>query len=306
MTLTDVFDKDKAYVDEYNETDHASSSKTEEIDNIIDIGIEFLENDDKFNALKLFKLALEEYKRGGYDDGKANAYNLLGDTFLMLRIGDLALGYYDKAYSVYNNLEMDDAVDIMNSKITEAKSIMAEHNISFYNLDKDQSLQILQEDDLDATLIKDLCKSAPSELQLTEDALETLYSKIDELARCFDHFDDYFDPEVSLNVLLKTVWDNNDFEGEAILTLLAGNEFLKINDVSNALDYFNRSQIASIKNKNTKGKAIAMLCRGIIFFILNERKHMYIVLKNALSILDENDYDAEKAKALSLIKLLTL
>lgn len=306
MTLTDVFDNNKTYVDEYNETAHASSSKTEEIDNIIDIGIEFLENDDKFNALKLFKLALEEYKIGGYDDGKANAYNLLGDTFLMLRIGDLALGYYDKACSVYIDLKMDDAVDIMNSKINEAKSIMAEHNISFYNLDKNQSLQILQEDDLDATLIKDLCKSAPSELQLTEDVLKTLYSKIDELVRCCNHFDDYFNPNISLNESLKKVWDTNDFEGEAILTLLAGNEFLKINDIANALDYFNRSQIASIKNRNTKGKAIAMLCRGIIFFILNERKHMYIVLKNALSILDENDYDAEKAKALSLIKLLTL
>lgn len=306
MALTDVFDNNKAYVDEYNETDHASTSETGDVDNIIDRGIEFLENNDKFNALKLFKLALEEYKLRGFDEGKANAYNLLGDTFLMLRIGDLSLGYYDKAYSVYMALGMNDAVDIMTSKINEAKSIMEEHDISFYNLDKDQSMQILQEDDLDAVLIKDLCKSAPSELQLSDDVLKTLYSKIDELVRCFDNFDDYFDSEASLNQSLRTVWDNKDFEGEAILTLLAGNEFLKINDVSNALDYFNRSQIASINNKNTKGRAIAMLCRGIVFFILNERKHMYIVLKNALSILDENDYDDEKAKALSLIKLLTL
>ena len=81
-----------------------------------------LENDDKFNALKNFKLALEEYKARGYEDGRANAYNLLGDTFLMLRIGDLALGYYDKAYSVYNDLGMDDALEIMNSKINEANS----------------------------------------------------------------------------------------------------------------------------------------------------------------------------------------
>ncbi len=145
---------------------------------------------------------------------------------------------------------------------------------------------------------------AHSELQLDEDILETIYSKIDDLVRCLNNFDNYANLESSLNKSLNTVWNTNDLEGEAILTLLAGNEFLKINDFKNSLDYFNRAQVASTKNNNLKARAIAMLCRGIIFFIRNERENMYIIFKNALNIFTENNFDKEKTKALSLIKLL--
>jgi tetratricopeptide (TPR) repeat protein len=282
----------------------------QEAEVLIDMGVIHLENDDIHNALKCFKDALDHYFKVDYPEGEAYAYDLIGDSYLILRNGDMALKNYEKSFETYS-LMGSSLSDEMEEKIEEVKKIIGSTDFISCDLDEEQEKELLEMDYFDETTLAEFCQSSKVDESKSDSIeMETVLKKLDECLELIENFDDYriYNDSRSieyLNEALYTAKAIEDFKGQGTLNLIIGNNYLHDNDIPNSLNHFNNANKSFRQYKNFIGESISLLFMGVVFFVLNEKEQMYDVFKNSLNIIRENGYKKEEEIALNIIEMLS-
>ena len=97
----------------------------------------------------------------------------------------------------------------------------------------------------------------------------------------------------------------DDTEGQATLHLMIGDNDLKDKNTSQALNHFDQARKIFEKNNNKKGKAIAMLLMGAVFFVLDEKEEMYDLFKNSFNLFHDINYKQGENVAKDLLGMLS-
>lgn len=288
----------------------------QEAETLIDIGVLYMEKDDAENALKNFKEALISYQKIEYWEGEAYTYDLIGDTYLTVRNTSNALLNYEKALEIYSSIDSP-LEDEMKEKIEEVRQIHDSMEIDSDSRDLDESFSSdrdFEGDYFDESTLSDFDKTKDiTDVSNNPDwiSLDELSLKLKDpimLLENSDSYSTYYEDSKDseyLHEALSAAEVIEDTSGQGTLHLMIGDNDLRKENTSKALDHFNEARKIFRKNKNQKGEAVSLLLMGAVFFVIDEKEEMYQVFKDSLNIFHElNDKTGENI-AIDLIGMLS-
>lgn len=288
----------------------------QEAETLIDIGVIYMEKDDVENALNNFNEALKSYQKIEYEEGEAYTYDLIGDTYLTVRNTVSALVNYEKALEIYSSIQSP-LEDEMKEKIAEVRQIHDSMEIdsdsnSFNNeFSPDRNYE---GDYFDESALSDLDKTKPIvDASNNSDwiPLEELADKLKEpilLLENSESYLTYYNDSEGVEYLMEALSAAEvieDVDGQGTLHLMIGDNDLRQENTSYALDHFNDARKIFRKNQNLKGEAISLLLMGAVFFVMDEKEEMYQVFKDSLNIFHELEYKTGESIAIDLIGMLS-
>jgi len=289
----------------------------QEAETLIDIGVIYMEKDDTENALKSFNEALISYQKIEYGEGEAYTYDLIGDTYLTTRNTLNALSNYEKALEIYSSIDSS-LEDEMKEKIEEVRQIHDSMEIDSDSSNFDENFSpdrdYFEGDYFDESTLSDLDKTK----EITNVSNNSDWIPLDELADKLkdpimllensDSYSTYYEDSKDMEYLkeaLSAAEVIEDTGGQGTLHLMIGDNDLRKENTSKALDNFNEAHKIFRKNKNQKGEAVSLLLMGAVFFVIDEKEEMYQVFKDSLNIFHElNDKNGENI-AIDLIGMLS-
>ena len=293
----------------------------QEAETLIDIGVIYLEKNDMKNALKNFNDALNAYKKLKYHEGVAYTLDLIGDTYLSARNCEMALKNYKQSREIYASMgshledEMSEKIDEV-GQINDSMDIDADlvdfgednnsvHQKEYFDGD------YFDEDPLDDanTTGEILDGSSKSE----KISMKKIAKKLEESIMLLENSDTYSiyykdskdEGMEYLKEALLTAEVIDDTEGQATLHLMIGDNDLKEKNTSQALNHFDQARKLFEKNSNKKGKAIAMLLMGAVFFVLDEKEEMYDLFKTSFNLFHDINYKQGENVAKDLLGMLS-
>lgn len=288
----------------------------QEAETLIDIGVIYLEKTDMKNALKNFNDALNAYKKLKYHEGVAYTFDLIGDTYLSARNCEMALKNYKQSQEIYASLGSP-LEDEMSEKIDEVGQINDSMDIDADLVDfEENENSVYQKEYFDEGPLDDanttgeiLDGSSKSE----KISMKKIAKKLEESIMLLENSDTYSiyykdskdEGMEYLKEALLTAEVIDDTEGQATLHLMMGDNDLKEKNTAQALNHFDQARKLFEKNSNKKGKAIAMLLMGAVFFVLDEKEEMYDLFKTSFNLFHDINYKKGENVAKDLLGMLS-
>lgn len=289
-----------------------------EAETLIDIAVIYLEDDQFEKALQNLQEALKTYEKLNYLEGEAYTYDLIGDTYLTTRNTKKALENYQKALKIYADIDSDLESE-MEEKIREVKQIE-----TALNTDKEVTGSLVPEDFIDEleekenTSIESLNNKPDSDdenlIQAKKDLnfdLKKLASEIEEIILLLDQSELYSlyynDPHSHemLQEALKSAEIIEDWDGQGIIHLMMGENYLKLENSVDSLKQFQSALKIFENHSNKKGEAISLLLIGALYYIFDKKDEMYMFFRNSLNILHEHNFKKEENRAIKFIEMLS-
>jgi tetratricopeptide (TPR) repeat protein len=289
----------------------------QEAEILIDMGAEYLDNEQSEEALNHFQEALNTYKKMEYPEGEAFTHDLIGDIYLNDRNTTKALQHYQKAYEIYSSIDSP-LEEEMGEKIEEVKQIHEDlKNSSEPGLvdeenqyEEDNSSSISENNldhlksDFESKPSKPKEKSVPATMEKIADKLETAIMILDNSSM----YEMYYKEANSIEYLQEAL--NNadvieDWEGQGTLHLMLGDSQLKLKKVDDALNHFEKAYDIFEDQNSKLGEAVSLLLIGTIYFIQNKKTNMYELFRNSMELFQELGYKEGEKVVISLLELLS-
>lgn len=299
----------------------------QEAETLIDIGVIYLEKNDIENALKSFNDALNAYKRLKYHEGVAYTFDLIGDTYLSARNCEIALKNYKQSREIYATIGSP-LEDEMSEKIDEVGQINDSMDIDPDSVNFEEIENLVPQKEyfdgdyfdegplVDVTNTSEMSDAHSKSLNSSKSdkiSMKKIAKKLEESIMLLENSDTYSvyykDSKDSgmeyLKEALLTAEVIDDTEGQATLHLMIGDNDLKDKNTAQALNHFDQARKIFEKNNNKKGKAIAMLLMGAVFFVLDEKEEMYDLFKNSFNLFHDINYKQGETVARDLLGMLS-
>lgn len=326
LGFMDVFTgSKKGSIKYYEEKLHEFQEK--EAETLIDIGAIYLEKNDLQNALKNFNDALNTYKKLKYHEGVAYTFDLIGDTYLSARNCEMALRNFKQAREIYASIGSSIA-DEMSEKIDEVGHINESMDMDLDLVDFDEKensvdqKEYADDDYFDEVPFEDINAAGenlddPSKSDNSSKSdkisMKKIAKKLEESIMLLENSDIYSiyykdskDEGIEyLKEALLTAEVIDDTKGQATLHLMIGDNDLKNKNTAQALNHFGQARKIFERSNDKKGKAIAMLLMGAVFFVLDEKDEMYDLFKNSFNLFHEIKYKKGERVARDLIGMLS-
>ncbi|BAW31353.1 MAG TPA: tetratricopeptide repeat protein [Methanothermobacter sp.] len=257
------------------------------VENLIEVGVFYLEKDEVEKALDNFFEALENYRKVGDVEGEGYAHELIGDCYLSERNFEAAFREYEHALKCYDDAGSPLKEELL-EKIKEAEMIKEALEESSETVKVD----VQEEDDTAGVVSKEEIGEGVGKVS-GEDVIKKIDTLILELIGLIDKYNSYKGLVDDLRYLEDALESSKlieDWEGEGTLHLIMGEILFRRGEHNKSLEHF-REAYNIFKDRDRKGEGISLLLVGVTSFVLGEVE-IHEILNQAMKMLCEVSDDA--------------